>query len=406
MMFMLSILFLAGESMAKIPEPDNIIYGPVTANGLPVTTGNVTITLNGSSSPIAQYSIGSDLNVLNSYILRIPIDSNDPKDPDTARPGDLASIYLDGNLAATAVIGARGTVTKISLSTCLQMSVFYKDKDADSYGDPLNSIQSCSQSPGYVTNNTDCNDNDASIHPGATETCNGKDDNCSGLTDEGGDIAFYRDADNDTYGNPLVSELACSPSAGYVTNNTDCNDSDSKEYPGQTWYKDADRDGYSDGTNNTTSCPRPAGYKVVSELKAMTIDCNDSNASIYPGALELCDEKDNDCNGQIDDSCVLQAGKMSRTSHFIESNGWIVRAYSRLTDSGFYSIYLEMIDTNSDIVPYDRIEGFIDNPVLLAENASVPDVTLTFDKDMRTAYIVYTTSTGQKITKMTVNLNP
>ena len=62
---------------------------------------------------------------------------------------------------------------------------FYRDADNDGYGDPTKSILAGKVPPGYVTNNKDCDDSNASVHPGATELCNGIDDNCNGETDEG-----------------------------------------------------------------------------------------------------------------------------------------------------------------------------------------------------------------------------
>jgi ELWxxDGT repeat protein len=64
-------------------------------------------------------------------------------------------------------------------------STFYRDQDSDTYGNATVSALACSVPSGYVTNNTDCNDNNTAMHPNATELCNGVDDNCSGQTDEG-----------------------------------------------------------------------------------------------------------------------------------------------------------------------------------------------------------------------------
>jgi hypothetical protein len=115
---------------------------------------------------------------------------------------------------------------------------------------------------------------------------------------------WYRDADGDGYGDPSNSKPSCSHPAGYVADNTDCDDNDPKEYPNQTWYQDADMDGYSNG-NMSVQCLRPAGYKVASELTATLGDCNDNNASINPGAADTnCNGIDENCNGTVDDGYV------------------------------------------------------------------------------------------------------
>lgn len=94
--------------------------------------------------------------------------------------------------------------------------------------------------------------------------------------------SFYQDADHDNYGNPNISiQTFCSTApVNYVSNNSDCNDANANEHPGQTWYRDADNDGYSDGTMQI-QCGRPASHKLASELSAASVDCDDNNPNIH-----------------------------------------------------------------------------------------------------------------------------
>ncbi len=88
-----------------------------------------------------------------------------------------------------------------------------------------------------------------------------------------------------------------------------------------TYYKDTDNDGYSDGTTQL-ACVAPTGYKLASALTSMAIDCNDNNANIYPGATEICNGIDDNCDGNIDESCTyIWHGHFSE--EWNNPNNWI-----------------------------------------------------------------------------------
>lgn len=72
----------------------------------------------------------------------------------------------------------------VSTSACETMRVYYQDFDGDGFGNAGSVVTACSQPPGYVTDNSDCDDNNASINPAAKESCNGLDDDCDGIVDE------------------------------------------------------------------------------------------------------------------------------------------------------------------------------------------------------------------------------
>ena len=172
---------------------------------------------------------------------------------------------------------------------------FYADVDGDTYGDLSATDQACTAPVGYVADNMDCNDNDFNVHPNAAEICNGADDNCNTLIDEGVLLTFYRDADGDTYGDMAVSTQACAASTGYVSSNADCNDSMAAVNPGaiEILYNSID-----DDCNPIT----PDGIDADNDLYADNVDCNDSDPTVNPGRKETAyNGKDDDCNAATPD---------------------------------------------------------------------------------------------------------
>ncbi|HOP03712.1 MAG TPA: putative metal-binding motif-containing protein, partial [Tenuifilaceae bacterium] len=201
-----------------------------------------------------------------------------------------------------------------------QQQFYWGDKDNDGFGDKYKAVYAPSAPSGYVGNADDCNDDSSVANPEAEEICDGIDNDCDGEIDNNPtDIkTWYLDSDNDGFGNPQVSMLACFQPEGYVGNDEDCDDSNptvSPETPeycdgidndcnGEiddnpidivTWYIDLDSDGFGNSEVTTLSCSQPEGYTYQAG------DCNDYNAEIHPGIVEVCDEIDNDCDGEVDE---------------------------------------------------------------------------------------------------------
>jgi hypothetical protein len=147
------------------------------------------------------------------------------------------------------------TATAITTVAITTPGTFYRDGDQDGYGTASLTIFSCRPPRGYVTRTGDCNDNNKDVYTGAPELCaDGLDNNCNGQIDENIIVnRYYRDSDNDGWGNAGVYKDSCAQPLGFVNNNT---------------------------------------------------DCDDGNPALFPGAIEIRDGVDNNCNGKVDDNAM------------------------------------------------------------------------------------------------------
>ena len=119
----------------------------------------------------------------------------------------------------------------VKLNIC--ETLYFLDADGDGFGDINNDSIACEIPLGYVSDSTDCNDSANYINHGAKELCNYLDDNCNGAIDEGMSfIQSFEDLDGDSFGNEAVDSISCEIPLGFVIDNTDCNDNNPDIYPG------------------------------------------------------------------------------------------------------------------------------------------------------------------------------
>ncbi len=207
-------------------------------------------------------------------------------------------------------------------------ATWYADYDEDGFGTPDYVRETCAQPDGYVDNDEDCDDQDSDAWPGSVEVCDGGDDDCDGEVDEDNSAdasTYYIDYDGDGYGSDAYTISACELPDGWSETQDDCDDVEADVHPGadefcndiddncdgqtdengavdpETFYLDSDSDGHGDPSVTTEACEAPLGYTTDAT------DCDDGDATSYPGATEVCDSADNDCNGETDEDSASDA---------------------------------------------------------------------------------------------------
>jgi hypothetical protein len=200
---------------------------------------------------------------------------------------------------------------------------------------------------------------------------------------------YYADTDGDGFGDAATSVSDCSAPAGYVADNTDCDDTNEEEFPGAVWYADTDNDGLGDNGASQVSCTQPANYvsdntdcdDTDDQIGSIVIyyvdadgdgfgdatdpgtnscapiagsvtnadDCDDSDDQVNPTATEVCDGFDNNCDGDIDEGLTML------TYYEDADNDTYGDAGSTVTDctlpAGYVANDDDCDDTNAAIFP-------------------------------------------------------
>ncbi|MEM1113201.1 MAG: MopE-related protein [Pseudomonadota bacterium] len=243
-----------------------------------------------------------------------------PTEVCTVEVGPLSGEYAQYN-------GDIGAYPEFELRTT--MRTWYSDADGDDYGSPSETLTQKRHPKGFVTNKRDCDDTNASVNPGAGELPDGRDNNCNNQIDEGIEASrFHLDSDGDGFGDPDISIEELLQPDGYVDNDLDCDDTNADDNPdseetmdgrdndcdgeidegGREYFPDVDGDGYGVEEGAIESLEPVDGYVTRGG------DCDDNNDAIHPGARELFDSTDNNCDGEVDEG-------FSEREFYLDSDG-------------------------------------------------------------------------------------
>ena len=198
----------------------------------------------------------------------------------------------------------------------------YDDFDQDGKADCVDPDDDADGDPDA----TDCGPLNAAINHLADEVCDGVDNNCAAGIDEEdsqGCVQYYFDADGDGHGTDTGKCLCGATGLFKAVVADDCNDLNPWIFPGATelcdqvdnncndvtdedgatgcswFFGDSDGDGYGSGQPACVCSAPGQGWSVLSG------DCVEDDSQIHPGALELCDEVDNDCDDEVDETYNL-----------------------------------------------------------------------------------------------------
>ncbi|MEO0322873.1 MAG: putative metal-binding motif-containing protein [Myxococcota bacterium] len=236
-----------------------------------------------------------------------PVLSSEPLLEFSLRPSDCDDGDRGVNPAATELCDARDTDCDGRADFFIIPGLDTEDDDEDGFADA-------------TCGGADCDDGNAAVGPGQVELADGVDNDCDGTVDESpGARDWWPDLDRDGWGDAAATPRssmtplpASAPRAGDCDDgdatirpgvrdacdgrDRDCDDDVDEDAPLEAWYLDGDGDGAGRTDDAQLSCRALAGRVTLPG------DCDDTSPEVAPGAAERCNDRDDDCDGGVDEA--------------------------------------------------------------------------------------------------------
>jgi len=232
----------------------------------------------------------------------------------------IKKVEVNGEVGSAGISTA---VTVIPENTCSPSNpdykIWYLDADKDGFGNANYSVGQCTKPEGYVLNNLDCNDKNASINPDAVDIAgSGIDANCDGSYE------WFQDLDMDGYGSEIiVSSLNKFPAIGESYNKSDCDDTNGDVNPGAS-----DIGGVDLNCNGEIECSGISNLIFDAPIEPVDI----SNSIALNVTLE----------GNSTNSAILDWG--DETSSLVDISGGLITGTHTYISAGVYTINLTLED--------------------------------------------------------------
>ncbi|MFZ4544511.1 MAG: LamG-like jellyroll fold domain-containing protein, partial [Saprospiraceae bacterium] len=329
---------------------------------------------------------------------------------------DICRIYVDGVQIFNGSIGSHSNITMGTLTDTSTVEIRVEEATGQTYIN-FSLLTSVLQAGSIGSNQSNCGTFTPALLTNTSSAFGGSSVNINYQWQESNDNTNFTDipgANSSSYQPlPLNSDTYFKRKASNSTGETAFSNTVFIDNFTITWFIDSDGDGFGDPMITTTACTQPIGFV------ANNTDCNDLLNTIYPGAPEICDGLDNNCNGSTDEnSFVLQSNhpKLTCAIQTLELSAntlTILGSPTYLWSNGQTSNSIQISSIGTYHVTLTSVSGCNGTAIIIVTNDIIPPTPNIVGNKIicqgsgttlrATGAVAYVWSTGSTTDSITVN---